>query len=264
MRKFGRWVWAFLEVVIIIYVIVLTSFLLCKNKYGYTQFGDYTFNNVSLFDERNNKAVKQGDLLIVKNSNDIKEGDIIYYYTVYNDSYIIRSNPVLSIKSDDYSYLYTVDDSGPVSIVGTKVLGKYTHIYPHLGTILNVLESRLGFLFGVLLPILIVFIYQVYEFVMIVRYERTGEGKGKKKKKDKIQEESEDKKDDTQEEVKEEVPEPEEVKEEIPEKVEEKVEEKHIEETVDEVKEEVKDLVEEVKEEPTEKAEEKEDDVEIL
>ncbi len=173
MRRFLRWVWAFLEVIIIVYVILLTSFLLCKNKFGYTQFGDYTFSNVTLFDARNNKSVNQGDLLIVKNSNDIQVGDVIYYYTVYNDSYIIRSNPVLNIKNDDYSYLYTVDDSGPLSIVGTKVLGKYTHIYPHLGTVLNVLESRLGFLFGVLLPILIVFIFQVYEFVMIIRYERT-------------------------------------------------------------------------------------------
>lgn len=185
MRKVLRWVWSFLEIIIILYVILLTSFLLCKNKFGYTQFGDYTFNNVTLFDERNNNNVKQGDLLIVKNSNDIKEGDVIYYYTVYNDTYIIRSNPVTSIKNDDYSYLYTVDDSGPLSIVGTKVLGKHATTYPHLGTILSVLESRMGFLFGVLLPILVVFIYQVYEFIMIIRYERADDENDKDNNKDK-------------------------------------------------------------------------------
>lgn len=177
MRKFLRWVWTFLEFVIIVYVIVLTSFLLCKNKYGYTQFGDYTLHNVDLVGEKNIKNVKNGDLLIVKNSNDIQKGDVIYYYAVYNEDYIIKSSPVLDIKKDDYSYLYTVDDSGPVSIVGTRVLGKYANTYGHVGTVLNVLESRLGFLFGVLLPILIVFIYQVYEFVVIIRYERVEDAK---------------------------------------------------------------------------------------
>ena len=172
MRKFLRWVWSFLEFIIIIYVIVLTSFLLCKNKYGYTQFGDYTFHNVNLLDEKNISNVKNGDLLIVKNSNDIHKGDVIYYYAVYNESYIIKSKPVLEIQNDDYSQLYMVDDSGTVNITGTKVIGKYANTYAHIGKVLDVLESRLGFLFGVLLPIMIVFIYQVYEFVVIIRYER--------------------------------------------------------------------------------------------
>ena len=177
MKKFLRWVWSFLEFIIIIYVIVLTSFLLCRNKYGYTQFGNYTFNNVSLLDEKNIANAKNGDLLIVKNSNDIHKGDVIYYYAVYNESYIIKSSPVLDIQSDDYSYLYSVDDSGAVSITGTKVIGKYANTYAHLGTVLDILESRLGFLFGVLLPIMIVFIYQVYEFFVIIRYERVEEAK---------------------------------------------------------------------------------------
>ncbi len=172
MKKFLRGIWFVVEFIIIVYVIVLTCFLLCRNKYGYTQFGDYTFTNIDLFAEKNIDNTKKGDLLVVKNSNDINEGDLIYYYAVYNDDYIIKSSPVMSIKNDDYSYLYTVDDSGPTSIVGTRVLGKYSHTYHKLGSILNFLESRIGFLFCVLLPILIVFIYHVYEFIMIVRYEK--------------------------------------------------------------------------------------------
>lgn len=172
MKKFLRGLWLIVEFIIIVYVIVLTSFLLCKNKYGYTQFGDYTFTNINLIEEKNISNTKNGDLLVVKNSNDIKEGDVIYYYAVYNDGYIVKSAPVSKIKNDDYSYLYTVDDSGPTSIVGTRVLGKYGNTYSGLGSILNILESRLGFLFLVLLPILIVFIYQVYEFIVIIKYER--------------------------------------------------------------------------------------------
>lgn len=175
MKRFFRWVWSFLEVIIIIYVILLTSFILCKNKYGYTQFGDYTFTNIGLMDERNIQGTKKGDLLIVRNTNDIKTGDLIYYYAAYNESYIVRSDVVTSVDTDGYTSLYTVSQGDKATIASMRVLGKYSNTYPKLGAILSVLESRLGFLFLVLLPIMVIFIYQVYEFIVILRYEKVDE-----------------------------------------------------------------------------------------
>lgn len=176
MKKFGRLVWSIFEVIIIVYVIAITAFILCRNKYGYTQFGDYTFDNVSLIDERNITAAKKGDLLVIKNSNDFKVGDVIYYYAAYNENYVVRSDVILKIDDDGYTSLFTIkrgDDE--ITVVDTRIIGKYTSTYKGLGAFLNVVESRVGFLFLVLLPIMIVFIYQVYEFVMIIRYERVDE-----------------------------------------------------------------------------------------
>jgi len=181
MKKVFRFLWSICEVFIIAYVILITSFILCRNKYGYTQIGDYTFDNVSLIDERNIEDTKKGDLLIVRNSNDIKVGDRIYYYAAYNEVYILRSDYVKKVDSDDYSSLYTIERNGEeITIANTRVLGKYANTYSKLGAILDVLESRVGFLFLVLLPIMIVFIYQVYEFVMILRYEDVEKDKGDK------------------------------------------------------------------------------------
>lgn len=172
MKKVLRWLWSICEVVIIFYVIIVTAFILCKNKYGYTQIGDYTFNNVSLIDERNIEDSKKGDLLVVRNSNNIHVGDRIYYYAAYNEAYIIRSDYVISMESDDFSALYTIQRNGENTVVpSARVLGKYSTNYKTVGGILEVLESRIGFLFLVLLPIMIVFIYQIYEFVVILRYE---------------------------------------------------------------------------------------------
>lgn len=176
MKKFGRLVWSIFEVIIIVYVIAITAFILCRNKYGYTQFGDYTFDNVSLIDERNITAAKKGDLLVIKNSNDFKVGDVIYYYAAYNENYVVRSDVILKIDDDGYTSLFTIkhgDDE--ITVVDTRIIGKYTSTYKGLGAFLDVVESRVGFLFLVLLPIMIVFIYQVYEFVMIIRYERVDE-----------------------------------------------------------------------------------------
>ena len=174
MKNFFRWVWSFLEVVIIVYVIALTLFVLCKNKYGYTQFGDYSFANIDLIAEKNVKDTKKGDLLVVKNSNDIHKGDLIYYYAVLNDKYIVRSAVVTDVKEDNYSALYTVSLSNTtINVASSRVLGKYSTVYNNLGSILSVLESRVGFILLVLLPIMVVFIYQVYEFIIMLKYDET-------------------------------------------------------------------------------------------
>ena len=150
----------------------MTSFILCKNKYGYTQFGDYTFNSIDLLDERNIQNTKKGDLLIVKNSNDIRVGDVVYYYAPFNETYIVRSDVIKDKQEDDYSSLYKVErDGSEMTFASTRVLGKYANTYHKIGGILELLETRIGFLFLVLLPIMVVFIYQVYEFIVIVRYE---------------------------------------------------------------------------------------------
>lgn len=174
MRKVLNWVWSFVEVIIIIYVVLVTMFVLCKNKYGYTQFGDYSFSNIDLIAEKNVKDTKKGDLLVVKNSNDIHKGDLIYYYAVLNDNYIVRSAVVSDVKEDDYSALYTVSLSNTtINVASSRVLGKYSIVYNNLGSILSVLESRVGFLLLVLLPIMVVFIYQVYEFIIMLKYDET-------------------------------------------------------------------------------------------
>ena len=174
MRKVLNWVWSFVEVIIIIYVVLVTMFVLCKNKYGYTQFGDYSFANIDLIAEKNVKDTKKGDLLVVKNSNDIHKGDLIYYYAVLNDNYIVRSAVVSDVKEDDYSALYTVSLSNTtINVASSRVLGKYSKVYNNLGSILSVLESRVGFLLLVLLPIMVVFIYQVYEFIIMLKYDET-------------------------------------------------------------------------------------------
>lgn len=172
MKNILRWIWSVLEVFIVIYVILVTSLILNKNKYGFTEFFGCTIHNVNLIDENNIKNANKGELLVVKKSNDIEVGDLIYYYAAYNDNYLIRSDYVTKVARDDFSALYTVHRGNEdFSIASDRVLGKYANLYPTIGGILEVVESRIGFLFLVLLPIMIVFIYQVYEFIVVLHYE---------------------------------------------------------------------------------------------
>ena len=65
-----------------------------------------------------------------------------------------------------------LDKSVDTTVSGSKIVGKKSTLLPLLGSVLTFLESRTGFLLCVLLPIVIVFLYQIYEFISVVRYER--------------------------------------------------------------------------------------------
>ena len=171
MKKVLHVIWNILEVLIIIYVIGLTTILLAKNKFGFTQLGDYVFTSIESNDVNNIIDTKQGDLLIVKNTSDINKGDVIYYYAVYEDKYIICSDVVKDMQKDDFSALYTIDDQYGSTVHSDKTIGKYTYKYHGLGNYFSFLQSRVGFLFFVLLPIMVVFIYQIYDFAIVVKYD---------------------------------------------------------------------------------------------
>lgn len=184
MRKFFRGIWLILEVVIILYVLCVTSLILFRNEYGYTQFGDKTLITIN----KDNVGVipdsKYGDLYVVNNNYGYKVGDKIYYYVVDNDSYMVRYGEVVKTRGNGSSTLYFVkynEDTNSVS--RAKVIGDSVKIYHGYGKTINFLQGKMAFLFFVLLPIMIVFIYQVYELINIVKYEKV-EVVVKKKKED--------------------------------------------------------------------------------
>ena len=172
MRKALRTIWNILQVFIIIYVILVTSLLFFENKYGFSQFGDYVIHNVNKLDTKNISGIKDGDLLIIKNKNKLKVGDTAYYYAVYNDKYVIASDKVVRVRKDVDKYLYTLNENSPIIISDSRVIGNKINTYPFIGKILGVFESRIGFIFFVLLPIMVVFVYQLYQFLLMLKYEK--------------------------------------------------------------------------------------------
>ena len=172
-KKILKWLWGIIEGLIIVYVIFITTCILFRNKYGYTDFFDkYTFVTISENSQRFLPSHDAGDLLIIKNQQfSIDKGDVIYYYATINDEYVVRSGAVADVTGDEVSALYVLADEDKTSVSNTRVIGKKVSVHPGKGTILEVLESRVGFLFLVLLPILLVFVYQVYQLVIVAKYE---------------------------------------------------------------------------------------------
>ncbi|MBQ9018990.1 MAG: hypothetical protein IJ097_01595 [Bacilli bacterium] len=147
MKKVINIVWNILQVIIVIYVILIVSFMFFSNKYGYSEIGKY------VLDADNNY------LLIIKKSKDIKIGDYIYYYSVVDEKYKIVSDNVTTI--DDKLY----NTNNNKNINKTMIIGKATKKIGGIGFILNKMDDKFSFLFFVLIPIFIVFVYQVYKFI---------------------------------------------------------------------------------------------------
>lgn len=203
MKKFLKGLWGLVEVIIIIYVICMTAFLLCKNKYGFTQIGDMTYITINEHLQSYLPETKENDLLMVKQNNkDINVGDKIYYYAVENNEYVIKTAHVKEIViSEDDMALYQLDDEAKTTIATTRVIGKYSAIYHNIGGVLDVLQSRIGFLLLVILPILLIFMYQIYALIIVIKYgeeelqeksssdkpQANNNNKDKKKKKDEIE-----------------------------------------------------------------------------
>ena len=238
----GKFFLYILEFVIILYVIVITTFLLFRNKYGYTEINNTTLVPLKIDTAEYVKDGKEGNLLVVKNSSNLREGDLIYYYTIENEQYIVKSEYIKSIFKGDGNKLYTLADESGTTVVSTRVLGKYANQYGGFGTIFSILTSKFGFLLLVLLPIMCIFIYQLYSLIMVLKYEKVELDALDKElnNDDKKEEVKKEEKVETKEEVKKEevkVEKKVEPKEDVSEEKEvEKVEEKPVIEKVEEVK----------------------------
>ncbi len=143
--------------------ISLTVCLLNYNDYNLTVFGDKTL--VIVRDNELKPNYKKGDLVVVtKNENkDIKPGNKIFFYEMDSEQAIVNLGNVIG-KEDITKTETTFTMNGDYPLSSEFVIGKAetSKTYHNLGSILSVLESKYGFLFLIIFPILVLFIYEIY------------------------------------------------------------------------------------------------------
>ena len=156
-----------LFVVYVIIAVFVTVCLLSYNDFKVTEFGDYS---LVIIDEELASDYNKGDLVIVNKKEKISVGDKVFFYNTYDKDIEIKLSQVVEAqKITDTETTYTLE--GERKISGQYVVGasKETIIIPIVGTILGVLESKWGFLFMIVLPALLAFIYQITVVVSELR-----------------------------------------------------------------------------------------------
>lgn len=160
-----------LSILAIIYAIIaifVTVCLLSFNDYRVSEFG-----NTSLVIIKNNELAPEfnkGDLVIASNDSKIEIGDSIFFYDRTGTSVRISYAKVEEVETSSYGEkAYKIE--GDYKISGDNVIGSSTDlkVIGTVGTILSVLESRWGFLFLIVLPTLIAFLYEIVEVISEIK-----------------------------------------------------------------------------------------------
>ena len=170
-----------LNILFVIYVIIavlVTVCLLSYNDFKVTEFGNSSL--VIITDDTLLPDYKNGDLVIVNKKDPILVGIKAFFYNTYDREIEVNLAEVVnSEKITNSETTYTLE--GDHKISSEYVLGSANNatVIPGVGAVLNVLESRWGFLFIIVLPALLAFIYQISVVVSELRKPKDSKEKNK-------------------------------------------------------------------------------------
>ena len=168
-----------LFVVYAIIAITVTVLLLSYNEYNNSQLGGYTVYIVK--DDSLEPQYKQGSILLIKSTTDknVQVGDDLFLYRVLNSKEYEVVYKTLTEKAQQGRHIvYKIGEDESYASDYFIGKGSETIVIKGWGYILGLLESRWGYLFCVVIVSLLLFLQEVFELVMEIRY-----GGGKKKQK---------------------------------------------------------------------------------
>ena len=150
------------NILIIIYVIVvviITYSLLSYNEYNIIE----TKNKYILTLKEPTEGIKTTDLLVIKKENNLKTNDYVFYYDTYAPNITVKLNKIKNIEKINNTE-QEIQLENNLVLSSENILGKKsnTKTYLLLGAVLTILTSKWGYLFIIIFPMLLAFIYEIY------------------------------------------------------------------------------------------------------
>ena len=167
LQKIKSFILGVLGCIFFAFAISVTILLLNYNKYGLTQFGNTTF--VMISDYITSETFKKGDLVLVKSEKltDLELGEEIFVYRIVsNNKVLVEVGKVGQIYLEEDAVAFENGDIFSKEFI----IGTSDKIYNKIGTYLTIIESKWGFLFIVLVPCLLIFIYEIYALIVEIKY----------------------------------------------------------------------------------------------
>ena len=167
-----RAIGAILFVIYSIIAITVTVLLLSYNDYNISEVGGYTVYVVK--DDALEPQYEQGSILLIKSTNDkhVKIGDEIFLYNVINSQEFEFVSATLEGKTPQgRQTAYTV--SGGQVYSSDYFVGKADDtivLSSPWGTILSILESKWGYLFCIVIVSLLLFLQEVFDLAIELKY----------------------------------------------------------------------------------------------
>lgn len=168
----------FLMLVVIVIAIGITLISLTSDNNNVSKIGKYIPLNVKT--NSMEPTIMEGDFIIMEECDptNLQVGDVIAYFATEQDKVIVKTHRIVTVDSSSGTNSYItrgdnneVDD--PIPVFPTDIIGKWHNVrLAKVGTILDFVSSQTGFLICIVLPLFVLFIYQIYKFVVVVIEEK--------------------------------------------------------------------------------------------
>lgn len=170
------------NIIFVIYAIIaifVTICLLSFNEYKVSEFGNISF--ILIDSNETEPDFNKGDLVIPNKDDVINVGDKVFFYNTYAETMEVTLGEITNaerIVGDEITYTI----NGDIQLSSEYVIGsaETAERIPVVGSILSVLESKWGFLFLIVFPSLIAFIYEIYVVVSEIRGKKDEKSSEKK------------------------------------------------------------------------------------
>jgi signal peptidase I len=179
MEKKGNGIFTLLLNVIFVFVIVIAgviTILSLNTKQDVASVMGYV--PFSIQTPSMEKTIMTGDFIVTVDINkydeELKVEDIISFKAIEQGQKIIKTHRIIEVKKDGNLISYvTKGDNNTLEDAVTVQPGDVVSVYtgmrvPFVGYGMDLFSSRYGFLFGIILPIFIFFIYQLYVFMELL------------------------------------------------------------------------------------------------
>lgn len=156
-----------LGIAFFIFAISMTILLLNHNDYGVIQIDNTSL--VLIKEQISSENYQRGDLVFVesKRLSNINVGDEIFVYQLDSRGVSgIDLGTVGFVNQDERNISFENGETYSIEFV----IGESSRVYNSIGTYLSIVQSQWGFLFIVLVPSFLIFIYQLYALVIEIKY----------------------------------------------------------------------------------------------
>lgn len=143
------------------------------NLFGYTAF--------SIKTDSMSPTIKAGDYILGEkcDSNELKAGDVITYFTIYEGQRIINTHRIVDVIDDNGLIYFQTQGDNPVTnptpdeelVAPGDVISRYNGtLIPKFGFVMTFLGTQLGFFICILVPVLLFTIWQIYKLILTIMH----------------------------------------------------------------------------------------------
>ena len=155
-------------------LVTLIVFAAGKNNGVANIFG---FTPLTVESDSMSPTFKKDDLIItkkIKDLYDLKEGDVITFYTIIEGRRALNTHRIVEVNKTDSSISFvtrgdnnSIDDSIPVNAV--DIVGKWTGArLKGFGKAMDFLRTKKGFFICIIIPLTLFFLFELYKFIVVL------------------------------------------------------------------------------------------------